>query len=39
MPLLSAVQSRIFALLGFPSAIYQVLGQQSAEVGAKIDDP
>ena len=39
VPPLNAVQSRILALLGFPTAIYQALGRQSGEVGAKMGEP
>ena len=39
VPPLNTVQSRILALLGFPTAIYQALGGQSGEVGAKMGEP
>jgi len=39
VPPLNDVQSRILALLGFSAAIYQALGRQSGEVGAKMGEP
>jgi transposase len=39
VPPLNTVQSRILTLLGFPITIYQALGRQSGEVGAKMGEP
>ena len=36
---LNAVQSRILALLGSSTAIYQELALQSVEVGSKMGEP
>lgn len=39
VPPLNTVQSRILALLGFPTVIYQTLAGQSGEVAGKMGEP